>query len=144
MICDFRKEYMFLSNFYECPFLYEGILFRNAEACFHSQKVLAVNERLKFKDLTASESKKLGRRVDLRSDWEDIKDDIMYSIVMAKFKQNESLKNKLLSTGEKFLLEGTTGWHDNYWGSCDCPKCHKIQGKNVLGEILMRVRKELG
>jgi hypothetical protein len=39
-------------------------------------------------------------------------------------------------------LEGNN-WHDNTWGNCLCDKCKGIEGKNLLGNILMQVREEL-
>jgi len=42
--------------------------------------------------------------------WEEIKIDIMYQIVLAKFSQNKRLKQDLLSTGKAELVEG------NNWG----------------------------
>lgn len=38
--------------------------------------------------------------------WEEIKIDIMYQIVLAKFSQNKRLKQDLLSTGKAELVEG--------------------------------------
>lgn len=60
----------------------------------------------------------------------------MKDIVMAKFTQNEDLKEKLLSTGNTYLEEGNT-WGDRIWGVVDS------NGANLLGNILMNVRKEL-
>ena len=65
----------------------------------------------------------------------------MYQCVKAKF-QDPELKNLLLETKHRYLVEGTT-WHDNYWGNCSCEKCKSIQGNNQLGKTLMRVREEL-
>jgi ribA/ribD-fused uncharacterized protein len=86
-----------------------------------------------------SESKKLGRQIKLRSDWEGIKDNIMYTGVLAKFAQHSDLKQQLLDTHPLILIEGNYH-HDNYWGDCYCKKCQKIAGKNSLGKILMYVR----
>ena len=143
MIKEFSGEYEFLSNFYNSPVLYNGLLFKNSEAAFHAQKTLDVNERKKFIEYHAGKSKREGRKVDLRTDWEEVKDNIMYEICKAKFTQNADLKQKLLSTGKEYLEEGTTGWHDNYWGNCNCDKCKDIVGKNKLGKILMKIREEL-
>ncbi len=74
--------------------------------------------------------------VDLRSDWEEVKDEIMYKVVTCKFTQNQDLKEKLLAAGDKTLIEGNT-WNDRYWGVC------RGKGQNKLGQILMRVREEL-
>lgn len=75
-----------------------------------------------------------------RKDWEDYKIKAMNIVVYEKFKQNENLQKKLLQTGDAILIEDTTGWHDNFWGNCDCPQCQSISGKNHLGKILMSVR----
>ena len=143
MINEFSREYEFLSNFYNAPVLYDGLLFTNSEAAFHAQKTLDVNDRNRFTEYNAGKSKREGRKLNLREDWEEVKDNIMYEICKAKFLQNEDLRIRLLATGDEYLEEGTTGWHDNYWGNCECEKCKNIEGKNTLGKILMRVRKEL-
>lgn len=142
MINVFDGEYAFLSNFYECEVTYNGLSYKNSEAAFHAQKTLDETEREKFINLNPSASKKLGRKIALRDDWEVVKTKIMYEICYAKFSQNQDLKNKLLATGDEYLEEGTY-WHDNYWGNCYCEKCKDIKGKNKLGIILMKIREEL-
>lgn len=67
----------------------------------------------------------------------------MYEIVKAKFTQHQYLKKKLLDTYPHELIEGTTGWYDNIWSNCECPKCKDIVGENKLGKILMKVRSEI-
>jgi hypothetical protein len=91
--------------------------------------------------MSPSEAKRAGRRVKLRSDWEEVKDNIMYELVLAKFSKYEDIRKVLLSTGDDEIVEVTT-WHDLYWGVCGCPNCQG-GGKNMLGKILMRVRDEL-
>ena len=142
MINIFDGEYAFLSNFYECPITYNGLTYSNSEAAFHAQKTLNNRERLQFTTLSPSESKKLGRKITLRSDWEQVKTRLMYEICREKFYQNEELAEKLLATGEEYLEEGTY-WHDNCWGNCYCDKCKNIIGENRLGKILMDIREEL-
>lgn len=142
MINRFDGKYAFLSNYYSCPVTFGGITYENSEAAFHAQKTLSEKERRKFANLSPSESKRLGRKVTLRNDWEDIKTEAMYKVCFAKFSQNENLKRKLLDTGNQFLEEGTT-WHDNCWGNCVCEKCRNIPGENRLGKILMKIREEL-
>ena len=70
---------------------------------------------MEFTQLRPSASKKLGRRVQLRPDWEEVKVGIMEEIVRAKFTQNEDLKWRLIGTGDAYLEEGNT-WHDTCWG----------------------------
>ncbi len=135
-INSFRDEYYFLSNFYECSVTYNGLTYKNNEAAFQAQKCINPKDREKFCNLRASESKKLGRRVVLRKDWEDIKIKVMTDIVKAKFKQNEDLQKKLLATEDAYLEEENT-WGDRIWGTVNGV------GANNLGRILMNVRKEL-
>ena len=133
MIEEFQGQYRFLSNFYCCTLTYNGVTYQNSEAAFQAQKVTDEDYRLKFANLNPSEAKKLGRHVPLRSDWEEIKDNIMFEIVLAKFASNSELQEKLLETGCEELVEGNT-WGDMYWG-----KVNGV-GQNKLGQILMHVR----
>lgn len=135
-IGEFRGRYYFLSNFAEYPVTYRGLTFRNNEAAFQAMKLMDPEKWKSFTHLPPNEAKAKGRRVPLRPDWEEVKDEIMYEIVLAKFTQHPDLKQKLLETGDAELVEGNT-WGDTYWGVC------RGRGKNKLGKILMRVRQEL-
>lgn len=137
MINEFRGNYFFLSNFYEAPVTYDGYTYQNNEAAFQAQKTEDPEEKKRFAALGASESKRVGRKVHLRADWEEVKTDLMYEICLAKFTQNRELKKQLLATGNEFLEEGNT-WGDRIWGTVNG------KGQNRLGKILMRVREELG
>lgn len=139
-IDKFDGKYSFLSNFYKCHIMYEGLHFSSTEAAFQAMKTLNDIERHKFENLSPSDAKKLGRHITLRPDWESVKDQIMLDILRIKF-SDPDLKEKLLSTGDSELIEGTT-WHDNYWGNCSCSKCKDKIGNNMLGKLLMQVREE--
>lgn len=142
MITKFEGKYSFLSNFYACQTNYKGIKYPTSEHAYQAAKTLNPKHQLAIKEKdTPDDAKLAGRRVDLRSDWEDIKDDVMYEIVKEKFK-NKRLASRLLATGEEQLVEGNY-WHDNYWGSCICEKCLQLPKRNQLGKTLMRVREEL-
>lgn len=136
MINEFKGKYFYLSNFYEAPVTYDGITYGSNEAAFQAQKTISKDDRYAFAELNPSLSKKRGRHVKLRADWEEVKDGIMKDIVLAKFTQNENLKTKLLATNDEYLIEGNT-WGDKYWGQVNGV------GKNKLGHILMEVRDEL-
>ena len=136
MINWFGGKNRWLSNFYSCPVTYNGITFANSEAAFQAQKAPGMASQ--FAKLNPSKAKALGRKVKIRKDWEEVKDQIMYEVVTAKFTQNHDLMDKLLATGDEELIEGND-WGDMYWGyDTDCKK-----GLNKLGQILMRVREEL-
>ena len=83
-------------------------------------------------------SKRAGRRVKLRKDWEEVKLRIMEEVVRAKFLQHPDLANKLIDTGDEELIEGNC-WNDRFWGV----DIRTGIGENNLGKILMKVRSEL-
>lgn len=136
----FDREFRFLSNFAHSPLEYEGIPYLNVEAAFQAQKTMDMAERRAFSELNPSEAKRKGRHVQLRPDWEEVKESIMLDLIRIKF-SDPKLKQKLVMTQHATLIEGNT-WHDNTWGDCSCPRCSGVVGKNLLGKILMKVRAE--
>jgi len=89
---------------------------------------------------TPMESKKIARgdndKRTRREDWADVKDDIMYLALKAKYTQHDDLKKLLLSTDDKELVENTSV--DSYWADGG-----DGSGKNMLGKLLMKVRGEI-
>ena len=71
-----------------------------------------------------------------RSDWEQVKEDVMHKALLAKFTQHENLCRLLLSTEDRKLVEHTK--NDSYWGDGG-----DGSGKNRLGILLMKVRETL-
>jgi ribA/ribD-fused uncharacterized protein len=112
-----------------------GRIYKNAEAAFHAQKTFDLSIKEQFQQLDPSQSKKLGRSIDLRKDWEEVKEEIMEYVIRAKFSDPE-LQDLLLETGQQELVEGNW-WKDTYWGVCNGI------GQNKLGKILMKIRDEL-
>jgi ribA/ribD-fused uncharacterized protein len=137
-IRQFHGSYAFLSNFHPCDIEFEGLVYPTVEHAFQAAKVLDTTVRLKFLKLTPAGAKSLGRRVALRSDWEQIKLSLMEMLVTLKFQQHTELQMLLLATAEAELIEGNT-WNDRFWGV----SLKTGQGRNELGQILMRVRLQL-
>lgn len=77
-------------------------------------------------------AKKIAGKYPYRPDWESVKFKIMEDLVRQKF-HNPHLKSALLSTGNNELVNTGT---DPLWG------VPKSGGKNILGKILMAIRKE--
>lgn len=87
---------------------------------------------------TPMEAARMGRdrKQKLRRDWESVKDQVMYEAVQAKFVQHPELAEQLLATQNAKIVEHTE--QDRYWGDGG-----DGNGKNKLGQILMRVRTKL-
>lgn len=71
-----------------------------------------------------------------RADWDKVKVVIMRNILHAKAKQHEYVRRKLLSTGDRELVENS--WRDSFWGWGP-----NKDGMNMLGILWMEVRAEL-
>jgi ribA/ribD-fused uncharacterized protein len=136
MIKGFFGEYRWLSNFHDCPVIYEGLEYLNSEAAYQAAKTDDMYTKNRFQTMSGNESKKASKQLKLKSDWNQVKKQIMYDILRDKFTRNEDLRQKLILTGSKYLEE-TNYWADEWWG------VFKGRGKNVLGELLMKIRNEL-
>ena len=136
MVREFRGKYGFLSNFYECEIKYGSLKFKSVESAFQALKSKDYSVRKKFENLSPSDSKRLGRSIELRKDWNDIRIKVMLYLVRLKFK-DEKLKKMLLETGDEELVEGNW-WNDKFWGV----DLRSGEGRNMLGRILMKVREE--
>jgi ribA/ribD-fused uncharacterized protein len=148
----------FLSNFYEgSPFKCYGKVWATSEHAYAAQKVYEVDEDLYLRinrSTDPQEAKTLGRTAPvIRHDWEEIKYNVMKTVVAEKFLQNHMLIDALLGTGNAYLQEGTF-WHDTVWGVnlvgtnpdgstgiIEDPLLR--EGKNWLGTILMELRAKI-
>lgn len=137
-ICGFENdEARFLSNFWMCKVVYEGITYTSSEHAYQAAKTRYRGEKEHIASLkTPGQAKRAGKLVTMREDWYEVRDQIMEDILRIKFTTNEDLKQLLISTGDLYLEETNT-WGDVYWGVC------KGKGKNILGKILMKIREEL-
>jgi len=149
----FYKTAKHYSNFYKTEFYYDGHLFHNSEQAFMYCKA---NH---FKDYDTMEAileetdpmsvKYLGRLVQGydEDDWNRHRQTYMFGVCFAKYSQNETIKNDLISTGNKILVEASPT--DRIWGiglPCSSPDIYdekKWRGQNLLGKVLMYVRDEL-
>jgi ribA/ribD-fused uncharacterized protein len=138
MINSFRGEYNFLSNFFPCEIVFEGLTYHSVEAAFQAAKCAPLDDRSIFCNLDAATAKRIGRAVDLREDWEQVKLSVMKTIIREKFFSDKYLGVLLLSTGYEDLVEGND-WNDTFWGVSN----RTGVGQNHLGKILMEVRNEL-
>jgi N-glycosidase YbiA len=135
-IGQFTGQHRFLSNFWSCCIAFEGHSYRTVEHAFQAAKTLDEDERRRIRnEHSAAAAKRRGKRVELRTDWDEVKVDIMRELLRQKF-GSEPLRSRLLKTGNALLVEGNW-WGDKFWGVCDG------KGLNTLGTLLMQIREEL-
>lgn len=138
------------SQWYESAFDVDGVNYKTAEHYMMAQKAhLFGDSDIYGKILVANtpdEAKSLGRKVSGFNDdiWSAKCFDIVMNGNLEKFSQNESLRNFLLSTNDKVLVEASPV--DPVWGiglAADdehAKNPSQWRGKNLLGFALMAVR----
>ena len=131
-----HDEHGYCSNFYRAPIKVGSKIYPTTEHYFQAMKATTEEEQETIRALpTPKEAKFAGYHVQLRPDWEEVKDGVMLTGLYLKFTQHPDLKEKLLATGDAVLHEDSP-W-DKYWGYA------KGKGKDRLGKLLMQVREEL-
>lgn len=143
----FVGEWAWLSDDWACKIGYNGHIYKSATHAFQAAKCAELKEHdAVWSMATASGARRAGERCARWKDWDDVKESEMASIQMCKFGQNEDLKDKLLATGDRDLVNGGLG-DDDFWGKVPVRmsggQVREWRGENVLGEILMAVRDRL-
>lgn len=133
MCMYFKNNYYFLSNMHPCEIKIDIDGTQYAFSCVESayQAHKCPSRSSEFIGLNGYEAKRLGKKVELRNDWDDIKSALMKELVKQKF-SNLDLLGKLKEI-EGEIVE-TNNWGDTFWGKC------YGKGQNVLGKILMEIR----
>lgn len=142
-----------LSQWYPCQFEVDGVTYTSAEQYMMAEKAkLFGDEEIRTEILSISDPrtcKALGRKVKNfdKAVWDKKKEDIVRNGNFEKFMQNNALRNFLLSTGDKVLVEASPT--DRVWGiglgknNPDALDPQKWRGQNLLGFTLMAVRKDM-
>ena len=138
---DRDQPYYEFTNFAEYEIVIDGIRYRTSEHYFQSQKLIGTPFLRKLCEFPRPrQAFEYPRQPHVsawvRQDWHMVKEDIMYRALIAKFTRHAHLRRRLLSTGDRMLVEHSP--YDSYWG--DGPDGN---GLNRLGELLMRLRSAL-
>ena len=112
-------EYSFMRNDYPVLLILDGVVWYSAECAYQAYRVSDKAMVLLIRDLPYKTIREYEECFTPHENWEQIKDEILYYITKEKFEQHSNLADKLLATGDAIIKDG------------------------FLGDILMRVRKEI-
>lgn len=139
-----------LSQWYDSGFELDGIYYPTAEHYMMAEKARLFNDTEILEQIISSShpnaAKKLGRAVTGYNDsvWHQQRSAIVLRGNIAKFSQNHALKDYLLKTQDRVLVEASP--RDRIWGigmgksNPDAGNPAKWRGLNLLGFALMQAR----
>lgn len=134
-----KRAFGWLSPFSAHKIVVDGTTWPTVEHYFQAMKF--PDNCLFQEEIRASKSPWQAKKLawscrQVRDDWDAVKDSIMLNAQRAKFEQHNRLRRKLIDTGVEELIENSP--KDLYWGVGK-----DGEGKNMLGKILMKVRREM-
>ncbi|MGO5087730.1 NADAR family protein [Oscillospiraceae bacterium LCP25S3_F9] len=147
------EENGYLSNWYPVKFTVDSVAFSSMEQFMMYKKAVYFGDYNIAKRILASNDvayiKELGRLVSNYNEsyWNGIRQIVVFEGLLAKFSQNESLKEQLKATNGSILAECAV--KDRIWGiglSMNDPNrldINRWKGQNLLGYTLMMVRERL-
>lgn len=144
VVDTFTGPHSFLSVFHETPVLWRG---RFAPTLAHHYSAARVTDpavrAMVYDQPTPGKASRASAGHPARPGWDEhLKQDVMTSLIAAKFVPGSESARELLNTGEALLLAGNV-WHDMYWGQCTCEKHYHWPGANTHGRLLMAHRASL-
>jgi hypothetical protein len=141
------------SQWYQRDFIINNITYNCCEQYMMGMKAKLFKDDEAYKKIMASDSpafqKRTGRQVKNYNDeeWQKICRKVVFNANLAKFTQHEDLKELLLSTEDRAIVEASP--YDALWGIALGPWNDKAldeknwRGKNWLGIELTKVREKI-
>ena len=145
----FYGQFSPLSNFHLARFTVDGQEFASSEHYFQHAKALhSDQDDIASSIMNAPDpavAKRLGNQVKPNNSWNQRMSQVMKTGCIAKFEQNEHIKEFLLSTGNKYLVHAGP---DRTWAASVRLESPNLMdkswpGQNKLGELLMSLRETI-
>ena len=135
------EPYYEFTNFYPAVIKIDGKDWPSSEHYFQAQKFIGTPyveyiRKLQSPRMAFEFTRDQNVHHWARYDWDKIKIRVMYKALIAKFLQHGTLKDQLLGTNDRDLIEHTP--YDTFWGNGG-----NDTGKNMLGRLLVILRSEL-
>jgi ribA/ribD-fused uncharacterized protein len=155
--CGFFGPASPFSNMHRSPFVIDGVEYSCVEQWMQSQKAVVFGDHrvlsLIMDEKDPKKMKRLGRSVTPfnKDTWAGMAEDIVRKGLVAKFQSSPRLRDLLLLTGNKIIVECSP--RDRLWGAgigvvtlnkMAQEGSVKLRGKNLLGKLLMEVRDSIG
>lgn len=139
----FNGQWRLIDNFAPCPVKIDlglgEMTYPTSEHAYAAAKARNRHTHQAIAEqLTPGAAKGLGRQCLIRKDWESVKFDVMWRVLIAKFQQNADAWGVLQMTGARPIYEGNV-WRDDVWGVLE-QKDGTWKGRNALGQMLMEIR----
>lgn len=138
-----EKPYGPFSNLYRRSMVFENVEYATSEHAYQAGKPRTEKVRKWLLDAPSPALLAMAAHGlyswDVNQNWAKIKVARMRDVLLAKFTQHDDLRALLISTGEAELVESATVDNpvNRYWGRVNG------RGQNMLGKLLMEVRKTL-
>ena len=146
-----HSSYNFLSNYYETPITHNDIEFADVERAYQYVKAKTFKDTSSAEKILCSTSPSVAKHIGSTvknfnmKDWTCVREDAMLQLLRIKFAPGSDLAKKLLATSGKSLAEA--GKSDSYSIGMTLYDKELFNTekwtKNVLGQLLMKVRDEL-
>lgn len=142
---SFSGDLEFLSNMYKIPIYFNESKYDNfqpdfkiypsSENLYQALKCKYIKDRELFQNVDPHKSKRIGKTIELRCDWDNVRLEAMQLAIDLKFK-NIELAEKLIDLPDDKIIE-FNNWGDRFFGICNG------EGLDHLGKILRSKKQQI-
>ena len=138
-IDNFNGYFDFLNNEYPCQIYFDGLLFKSVAYGYQAARSFQrhIREKIALADNT-NELYEIASKINDPENWSSLRLRMMESLVRDKFRRNKELRERLIATGTRELINtyNDATISNIYWGVVDG------KGQNQLGRLLEQVRND--